>query len=92
MPHPTTMQNPPGTSGHGLSSQCSGVTPMRDVERLASFVGGIALAYYGLRRSLGHLALIAGGSALIYHAIKGSRPRLRGAAEPDEPSGDRQRH
>jgi uncharacterized membrane protein len=65
---------------------------MRDVECLASLVGGIALAYYGLRRSLGHLALIAGGSALIYHAIKGSRPRrLRGAAEPDEQSGDRQR-
>ena len=64
-------------------------TPMSDVERLASFIGGVALTSYGLRRSLGYLALIAGGSALIYHALKGTH---RDVAASDRRSGDSQRH
>jgi uncharacterized membrane protein len=42
-----------------------------DVERLFSLIGGGALAMYGLRRSLGHLALIAAGGALIYRGLTG---------------------
>ena len=64
-------------------------TPMSDVERLLSFVGGVALTSYGLRRSLGYLALIAGGGALLYHALKGT---CRDVAESDGRSGDSQLH
>jgi uncharacterized membrane protein len=40
-------------------------------ERLLSLVGGGALVFYGLRRSLGSLALMLGGGALIYRGITG---------------------
>jgi uncharacterized membrane protein len=84
---PTTVQTPPGNPRP--VSQRSAPAPMSDVERLASFVGGAALACYGLRRSLGHLVLVAGGSALIYHAFKGKRLALRDVGAPDRQSGDR---
>lgn len=42
-----------------------------DLERVLSLLAGGALALYGLRRSLGHLALIAGGGALIYRGLTG---------------------
>lgn len=88
MPHSTTVQVPP--EGRPVHKGATPV-PMGDVEHLASFVGGVALACYGLRHSLGHLALVAGGGALIYHALKGNRPALRGVGEPDGQSGDSQR-
>jgi len=86
MQGPTTVPTPPGNPRP--VPQRSDPAPMSDVERLASFVGGVALACYGLRRSLGHLVLVAGGSALIYHAFKGNRPTVRDAGAPDRQSGD----
>jgi uncharacterized membrane protein len=65
-------------------------TSMSNAERMASFVGGAALACYGLRHALGHLALVAGGGAMIYHAVKGNRSMLQGAAASDTQSGDKQ--
>jgi uncharacterized membrane protein len=44
------------------------------VERLLSIIGGGALAFYGLRRSLGHLALMLGGGTLIYRGLTGRCP------------------
>ena len=89
MTQTTTAQASPGDPRP--VPECPVPTSMSNAERLASFVGGAALACYGLRRSLGHLALVAGGGALIYHALKGSRPMLQGAATSDEQSGDKQR-
>jgi uncharacterized membrane protein len=89
MPYETTLQ---ASSDRPLVRTHSTSTPIGDVERLAAFVGGVALTSYGLRHSLGYLALIASGSALIYHALKGTRPTLRGVGESDGQSGDSQWH
>ena len=42
-----------------------------DLERGLSLVVGGALALYGLRRSLGHLALRLCGGALVYRGVTG---------------------
>lgn len=86
MPHPATRTTSPSALGPRQPHERSGPVPMSDVERLASFVGGTALALYGLRRSLGHLALVAGGSALIYYACKGNSPTLRGVGREGDQS------
>jgi uncharacterized membrane protein len=44
------------------------------VERSLSIIGGGALAFYGLRRSLGHLALMLGGGTLVYRGLTGHCP------------------
>jgi uncharacterized membrane protein len=48
-----------------------------DLERLLSLLGGGALALYGLRRSLGHLALMFGGAALVYRGYTGYCPAYK---------------
>jgi hypothetical protein len=45
-----------------------------EVERWLSLIMGGALAFYGLRRSLGTLALTFGGCALVYRALTGYCP------------------
>ena len=45
-----------------------------DLERGLSILGGATLVFYGVRRSLGHLALMLGGGALLYRGLTGSCP------------------
>jgi len=61
-----------------------------NLERVLSLIAGGALAFYGLRRSLGYLMLMLGGGALIYRGLTGYCAAYQTAAAlRGSPSGRR---
>lgn len=60
-----------------------------DAKRLASLLGGVWLAIYGLSRSLGSLILASAGLGLLYYAITGHWPLAGQASEQRTGQGGR---
>ena len=60
-----------------------------DAKRLASLLGGIWLAIYGLSRSLGSLILASAGLGLLYYAITGRWPLAGQASDQRTSQGGR---
>jgi uncharacterized membrane protein len=82
---------PQSSPYHPPAEKSKALANMGGLDRVASIAGGCALALYGLRRSVGHIALMIGGGALVYRGLKGHCPLYEsmGMNTLDEPSGTR---
>jgi uncharacterized membrane protein len=67
VPIHTPQQTPTAASNTSGNARVN----VGNFERVLSLVGGGALVFYGLRRSLSSLALMLGGGALIYRGFTG---------------------